>query len=127
MISYVTRIYYDDTDAGGVMYYANYLKLCERAKQEFFLKNNCDLFKLHDEGILLVVSKVEAHYIKPIYLGETVVVDVKISKMKAVSAILDFRLLVDNEERSSVQILSACVKDGKPLRLPDCIQSLWKI
>ncbi|OSS42384.1 4-hydroxybenzoyl-CoA thioesterase family active site [Desulfurella amilsii] len=125
MISYSTRIYYDDTDAGGVVYYANYLKLCERAKQEFFLKNGIDLFKLHNEGILLMVSSVNAYYRKPIYLGDYVDVDVEITQMKNASLTLKFRLLVGDETKSEVEILSACIKDSKPAKLPHSIRALY--
>lgn len=125
MISYTTRIYYDDTDAGGVVYYANYLKLCERAKQEFFLQNGVDLFKLHNEGILLVVSHVDAYYKKPIYLGETVDIDVSIAQVKNASLTLKFKLLVNGEMRAQVTILSACVKDSKPAKLPQSIRQLY--
>ncbi len=126
MISYSTRIYYDDTDAGGVVYYANYLKLCERAKQEFFLKNGIDLFKLHDDGILLVVSNVSAYYKKPIYLGETVDVDVEITQIKNASLALKFQLLVNNQARAEIEILSACIKDLKPTKLPQSIRDMYE-
>ncbi|AHF96462.1 4-hydroxybenzoyl-CoA thioesterase [Desulfurella acetivorans A63] len=125
MISYKTRIYYDDTDAGGVVYYANYLKLCERAKQEFFLQNGIDLFKLHNEGVLLVVSRVNAYYKKPIYLGEYVEVDVEVSEVKNASLTLKFNLLVNKEIRATVDILSALIKDSKPIKLPQSIRQLY--
>ncbi|HEX13113.1 MAG: acyl-CoA thioesterase [Desulfurella sp.] len=125
MISYKTRIYYDDTDAGGVVYYANYLKLCERAKQEFFLQNGIDLFKLHNEGVLLVVSRVNAYYKKPIYLGEYVEVDVEASEVKNASLTLKFNLLVNKEIRATVDILSALIKDSKPIKLPQSIRQLY--
>ncbi len=126
MISYSTRIYYDDTDAGGVVYYANYLKLCERAKQEFFLKHGIDLFKLHNEGIMLVVSHVDAHYKKPIYLGDVVDVDVEIVQMKKASLILKFLLISSNTVCAEINILSACVKDLKPVKLPATFRVLYE-
>lgn len=126
MINYSTRIYYDDTDAGGVVYYANYLKLCERAKQEFFFKNGIDLFKLHNEGVLLVVSHVYAYYKKPIYLGETVDIDVEITQIKHASLTLKFKLLVSAQVRAEIEILSACIKDLKPTKLPQNIRSMYE-
>ena len=126
MISYKTRIYYDDTDAGGVVYYANYLKLCERAKQEYFLQNGIDLFKLHNEGVLLVVSRVNAYYKKPIYLGEYVEVDVEVSEVKNASLTLKFNLLVNKEIRATIDILSALIKDSKPIKLPQSIRQLYE-
>lgn len=124
-VCYSSKIYYDDTDAGGVVYYANYLKLCERAKQEFFLKHGCDLFKLHFENIYLVVKEVKANYIKSILLGEDVDVSVGINKIRKASLSLHFDILCKDELRASIDIISVAVKEGsKIVRLPECIQNL---
>ncbi len=124
-VCYSSKIYYDDTDAGGVVYYANYLKLCERAKQEFFLKHDCDLFKLHFQNIYLVVKEVKANYIKSILLGETVDVSVSINKIKKASLSLHFDILCKDELRASVDIMSVAVKEGsKIVRLPECTKNL---
>jgi len=124
-VCYSSKIYYDDTDAGGVVYYANYLKLCERAKQEFFLKHGCDLFKLHFENIYLVVKEVKANYIKSILLGEDVDVSVVINKIRKASLSLHFDILCKDELRASIDIISVAVKEGsKIVRLPECIQNL---
>ena len=123
MKSYTTKVYYDDTDAAGVMYYANYLKLCERAKQEFFLMKNCDLFKLHNEGIYLVVKDVHISYVKSIQLGETVDVYVDVIKRKNASILLHFDIKVENDTRARVDILSASIdKSTKILKLPECVK-----
>jgi len=123
MKSYTTKVYYDDTDAAGVMYYANYLKLCERAKQEFFLMKNCDLFKLHNEGIYLVVKDVHISYIKSVQLGETVDIYVDIMKRKNASILLHFDIKVENDTRARVDILHASIdKSAKILKLPECIK-----
>ncbi len=125
VVCYSSKIYYDDTDAGGVVYYANYLKLCERAKQEFFLKHGCDLFKLHFQNIYLVVKEVKANYIKSILLGETVDVSVSINKIKRASLSLHFDILCKDELRASVDIMSVAVKEGsKIVRLPECVKNL---
>ncbi len=124
-LSYSTKIYYDDTDAGGVVYYANYLKFCERAKQEFFLKHSCDLFKLHYEDIYLVVKEVKAEYIKSIELGENVDVYVCVKELKKASLILHFDIKVDNELKASIDILSVAIKKGSKItRLPECAKNL---
>ncbi len=124
-LSYSTTIYYDDTDAGGVVYYANYLKFCERAKQEFFLKHNCDLFKLHFEDIYLVVKKVEADYIKSIELGEKIDVFVEVKELKKASLLLGFEIKADNELKASIDILSVSIKKGSKItKLPECTKNL---
>lgn len=59
------KIYYHDTDCGGVVYYANYLKHLEEARTEFFLSLGVDLKELMDKGIYFVVSRVEIEYRSP--------------------------------------------------------------
>lgn len=123
MKSYSTKVYYDDTDAAGVMYYANYLKLCERAKQEFFLSKGCDLFKFHNEGVYLVVKDVHISYTKSIQLGEAVDVYAAVTKRKNASISLHFDIKVGNDTRASVDILHAAIdKSAKILKLPECIK-----
>ncbi len=125
-MAYKTRVYYDDTDAGGVVYYANYLKYCERAKQEFFLSKGCDLFKLHNEGIYLVVSEVKAKYKKSLKLGDEVEVSVALKNIKRASVELLFGIRNgDGDLAAEVEILSVSVdKDLKIVKLPECISNL---
>ncbi len=124
-LSYSTKIYYDDTDAGGVVYYANYLKLCERAKQEFFIKHNCDLFELHYEGIYLIVKEVKAEYVKSLKLGETADVYVDIKNIKKASIVLHFDIKVKDDLRASIDILSVSVKNNSKItKLPKCVENL---
>ncbi len=125
MITYSEKIYYDYTDAGGVVYYSRYLQFCERAKQEFMLKNGCDLFNLHNEGTYLTVKEVKGKYIKAIRFGETINVDVKIKQLKGASVILSFDILVNGETRATFEILSVCVdRELKVKKLPSCFDSL---
>ncbi len=122
---YSSRVYYDDTDAGGVMYYANYLKLCERAKQEFFMQHGCDLFALHDAGIYLVVKEVKANYKKGIQLGEFVDVYVEIVDLKKASIVIGFDIEVEGDLRARVEILSVFVnREFRIVRAPECIKGL---
>jgi len=124
-LSYKTRIYYDDTDAGGVVYYANYLKLCERAKQEFFLKKGCDLFKLHNEGLYLIVKEVKADYISSLRLGDEAEVYVSIVKMRRASVDLFFEIMADGQKKAQVYIKSVMIdRDHKIVKLPDCFSHL---
>jgi acyl-CoA thioester hydrolase len=124
-LSYKTKIYYDDTDAGGVVYYANYLKLCERAKQEFFLKKGCDLFKLHYEGIYLVVKEVKANYINSLRLGDDVSVYVDLIKLRRASVELGFKIKKGEELMAEIEILSVAIdKNNNIIRLPECFKVL---
>jgi len=80
------RVYYEDTDTGGVVYHANYLKFCERARSElFFSKGTTPLF----EGGHFVVRRLEADFRKSARLGDLLEVTVELLEMK--SATLQMR------------------------------------
>jgi len=123
--AYEGVVYYDDTDAGGVMYYANYLKYCERGKQEFFIKHGCDLFKLHFEGVYLVVKEVKADYKKSLKLGDRFEVYVGVKKLRRASILLEFEITDGVEPAFTGEILSVSTDgDGNIVKLPDCVSRL---
>ena len=65
------RVYWEDTDAGGIVYYANYLKFMERARTEWLRAIGVDQVRLKEEhGLMFVVVDVEAHYRKPARYGD---------------------------------------------------------
>lgn len=78
------RIYYEDTDCMGVVYHANYLKFCERARSEIFHANK---IKIKDKNF--VVKKIIAHYIVSARLGETLEVETKIIEIKKASCTIE--------------------------------------
>lgn len=123
--SYEGVVYYDDTDAGGVVYYANYLKYCERAKQEFFIKHGCDLFKLHYEGVYLVVKEVKANYKKSLRLGDRFEVYVGVKKLRKASVLLEFEITDGSEAVFTGEILSVSTDgNGNIVKLPECVSNL---
>jgi acyl-CoA thioester hydrolase len=76
------RIYYEDTDAGGVVYYANYLKFFERCRTEWLRQighQQADL--LRDSGIVFVVRKVSVDYLKPARLDDQLVVGLEVERI----------------------------------------------
>lgn len=77
-----TRVYYEDTDAGGVVYYANYLKFLERCRTEWLRDighDQADL--LRDQGIAFVVRSVSLEYLKPARLDEMLSVSLEVEKV----------------------------------------------
>ena len=65
------KIYYEDTDCGGVVYYANYLKYFERARTEYLLARGISIAELQQRGLYLVVTHAEVTYRSPAHYGET--------------------------------------------------------
>ncbi|MCF6200815.1 MAG: YbgC/FadM family acyl-CoA thioesterase [Hydrogenimonas sp.] len=115
------RVYYEDTDAAGIVYYANYLKFCERARSELFLKNG--LSPQGDDGFF-VVKSLEAEYIKPAALGDMLDVETKLEEKRGASIVLKQRVLKEQEPLFEMRIRLAFVKDGRPAKIPSRIYSL---
>ncbi|CAM2932067.1 YbgC/FadM family acyl-CoA thioesterase [Helicobacter felis] len=80
------RVYYEDTDCGGIVYHANYLKYCERARSEVFFAN--DLSPCDQQGFF-VVRSLQAQFFTPGKLGDTLEVLTKLKELKKVSVILE--------------------------------------
>lgn len=115
------RIYYEDTDAGGVVYHANYLRYMERARSEYLRGYGLSVQEMHDAGIIFPVVAIEINYRAPAKLDdllelETVVLAVKNSSFvlgQKVFRKADRKLLVD------AKVTLACVGEGlRARRLP---------
>ena len=74
------RIYYEDTDCGGVVYYANYLKYFERARTEYLERHGFSVAKLAKEGTVFMVVRAELEYKSPARLGDTLAIHTLLSE-----------------------------------------------
>ncbi|MBV5278196.1 MAG: YbgC/FadM family acyl-CoA thioesterase [Campylobacteraceae bacterium] len=110
------RVYYDDTDAGGVVYHSNYLKFCERARSEIFFSNGRSPAI---DGGHFVVKHIEADFIKPAKLGDLVEVKGKLLELKNASLTLEQSVWLDSVKLFSMTSILAFVKEGKPTRIDD--------
>lgn len=119
------RIYYHDTDCGGVVYYANYLKYLEEARTEFFSEKGLSIKKLAESGILFVVSRQEIDYKMPASYGEVLQVDTRVSGITAVK--IDFQHEIKNQDNRIVcnaRTVMVCVdKDLKPKAIPEDVKN----
>jgi len=79
------RIYYHDTDCGGVVYYANYLKYLEEARTEYMESRGFNLKELSEKGTLFVVKRVDIEYKAPAHYSDMIEVSTKINKIRNVS------------------------------------------
>jgi len=111
------RVYYEDTDAGGIVYHTNYIKYCERARSElFFQQNQMPL----DENSGFVVKNIEADFLGFATLGEMLEVKTSLIKKKAVSIILLQEIYNKNNKKIfSMKIILAFIKEGKLSPIPD--------
>ena len=114
------KIYYHDTDAGGVVYYANYLKFLEEARTEAMREVGLEIRALSKKGILFVVKRQEIDYKSPALYGDILDVDTWISAISA--AQLTFEARIKNQDNQLVSIaktLLVCVdSDFRPQAIP---------
>ena len=118
---YVTKIYYEDTDAGGVVYYANYLKFIERARTEFLRSIGYQQEKLLNEGLIFVVNGIQMSFRKPAKLDDSL--NIKTRLIKLGKASFHFDQEVFSEENFLLckgLVRCACLdsKSFKPVALP---------
>ena len=123
---YKVKIYYEDTDAGGVVYYANYLKYLERARSEAIYSLGLTNTKLQkDYGSLIIVKSCNIEYKKPAkFEDELEIISSILSKTKTSFTML--QIIKKNVEIiSEAQIKLVTVnQNGKPVKLPKILDSL---
>ena len=109
------RVYYEDTDVGGVVYYANYLKFCERARSELFFQKD---LSPHNGDEFFVVKHVEADYIKSAIFGDLLEVKTKLLDKKSASITLYQEVFRGDELLFTGSFKLAFLKNFKPTRIP---------
>ena len=115
------KIYYEDTDAQGVVYYANYLKFFERARTEYLRDVGYEQRRLMEQGAIFVVRELDIKFKKPAYLDQQIEVHTKIIKAGKVS--FDFSQKIFSNEGNLLcggVIKCGCLdsKEFKPKPLP---------
>ena len=117
------RVYYEDTDIGGVVYYANYLKFCERARSNIFFEKG---LSPHQEDEFFVVKKVEADYIKSATFADELEVTSKVVSSKAASLEIFHEIFRDEELLFTAKIKLAYLKNFKPAKIPKEFLEIFK-
>ena len=119
--SFTVKIYYEDTDAGGVVYYANYLKFLERARSEaIYSLGYTNSSILERFGVLLIVKSCNIEYKKPARFEDTLEIISEIKSFTKTSFLMKQSILRNNEIISDAEIhLVSVDKNGKPLKIPE--------
>jgi acyl-CoA thioester hydrolase len=123
--TWIVNVYYEDTDAGGVVYHANYLRFMERARTEWLRSMGFEQDRLNkDHEIIFAVRKVIIDYIKPAVFNELLTVNSKIIKQKKASLLFE-QLIINQKEETICQaeIQIACLNSNtmKPVSIPENI------
>lgn len=117
------RVYYEDTDIGGVVYYANYLKFCERARSNMFFEKG---LSPHKDNEFFVVKKVEADYIKSATFADILEVTSEVLSKKSVSLVILHKIFRGEELLFTAKIKVAYLKNYKPCKIPEEILGIFK-
>ncbi|OJJ28443.1 YbgC/FadM family acyl-CoA thioesterase [Campylobacter concisus] len=100
------RIYYEDTDAGGIVYHTNYIKFCERARSEAFFQAGLNFTK---EGGYFVVSSLEAKFIASAVLGDEIFVRSKVLEIKKASIVLEQEIYKFDDKNAEKLLFRATI------------------
>lgn len=121
------RVYYEDTDAGGVVYHARYLGFFERGRTEFFRDRGLSVQQLHQEGRLFPVVRMEIDFRYPARLDDLVRVETGLASAGKTSFVMNQRLVrvSDDKPLAEGRVTLVCVDtDMKPKRLPPQLREL---
>ena len=114
------RVYYEDTDLAGIVYYANYLKFIERARSEWVRSLGVDQTRLKSEqDVVFAVRRVEADYLKPAIFDDELTVETSVETITAARIILRQDVRRGDETLFHALVtLVALTSSGRPTRLP---------
>lgn len=118
------RVYYEDTDAGGVVYYANYLRFMERARTEWLRAMGFEQDLLRDQGILFAVKRVNIDYHRPARFNQQLDVLSTITHMGRVSITFQQQVMHELSCLTEAEIKVVCLdaQQFRPRAIPDSIR-----
>lgn len=120
------RVYYHDTDAGGVVYYANYLKYLEESRTELLEKKGLSVQAFHERGLFYAVRKCSIAYRSPARYGDILLCEAHVNKITAAQLIFNQKIYRKNTKELIVEAdvsLVCLTRDFKPLAIPDEIRT----
>lgn len=127
--SWPVRIYYEDTDSGGVVYHSNYLNFMERARTEWLrsLKINQQILK-KELNLLFVVHQINIKFIKPAIFNDLIDVETALKHLTSVRVKLEQHIKRNHDLliTASVVIVGVNARTFKPVRIPEQIKSLME-
>jgi acyl-CoA thioester hydrolase len=121
------RVYYEDTDLAGIVYYANYLKYIERARTEWVRSLGIDQVRMKaDAGIVFAVRRVEADYLRPAKFDDLLRVETALVQVSGARIVLAQDVWRGEERLFASQVTLVCLTDqGAPARLPADLRAIF--
>jgi len=129
LFSWPVRVYYEDTDAGGVVYHASYIAFYERARTEMLRKHDFSQQMLLAEHVAFVVRKMTVEYLAPARLDDLLEIQSEVKSMRGASIVFSQRIVnAENQVLNQAEVLIVCVDLSlmKPRALPKSIVAEFK-
>ena len=123
------RIYYEDTDSGGVVYHSNYLKYMERARTEWLRDFKVDQKSLKDNlNLIFFVHEIDIKFVRPAVFNDEIEVQTKLEKLGSVKIELEQKIFRSTEILIESRVVVASVNSFsmKPMRIPNEIKLLME-
>ncbi len=122
---YPVRVYYEDTDMGGIVYHANYLRYIERARSDWVRQLGNDQNAMRDAGIVWVVRRIEAEYLATAKFEDELTVETTMREISGVRLTMDQLVKRGDQVIFTASVTAVCMNAaGKPVRLPAEIRAL---
>lgn len=117
---FAITVYFEDTDAFGVVYYPNYLRFMERARSDMILACGVDHFeRFREDGCTYVVAEVQIKYHRSAKVGDTITIVSTVEQVRAASVVIHQRVMRGTELLTDGRVTAAFVSpDGRPIRQP---------
>lgn len=118
--SFPVRVYYEDTDMAGIVFYANYLKYIERARSDWVRSKGIDQAELKDcEGLVFAVRRVEADYLAPARFDDELIVETRPITVTGARLVMEQIVKRGSDLLFQAIVTIVCINDsGQPARLP---------
>ena len=124
---FAVRVYYEDTDAGGIVYYANYLRFAERARTEMLRDIGRPYIDLVRDGLSLAVRRCEVDYLRPARLDDRLEVETRLVDIGGATLEAEQDVRREHEMLVQMRIRLACIaQSGRPARLPAALRDVLK-
>ncbi|MBE1282028.1 MAG: tol-pal system-associated acyl-CoA thioesterase [Rhodobacteraceae bacterium] len=124
---YKVQVHYEDTDMGGIVYHANYLRYIERARSDWVRQLGNDQNAMREAGLVWVVRRIEADYLAPARFEDELDIETTIEKLSPARLTMGQLVKLGETELFRAVVTAVCMTaDGKPVRLPAEIRALMQ-
>ncbi|MEM1073904.1 MAG: tol-pal system-associated acyl-CoA thioesterase [Pseudomonadota bacterium] len=113
------RVYYEDTDMAGIVYYANYLRYIERARSDWVREIGINQLDMKANGVVFAVRRIVADYLQPARFDDALVVHTSLLDLTSARMVMEQTVLCDGVVLFAAEVTVVCIgASGKPVRLP---------